>query len=252
MVNLHPYRKKNSSHGSGEREVPRGSNGNVKKGDASGLTLGSAMNENTNSHEDYDYHVKVLLLGDSGVGKTSLMLRFADNEFQPNLMSTAGVDFKVRYLENQKTKGKRIKCQIWDTAGQERFHVITRTYYRGSHGIALVYDVTNERSFEQINYWMNNIKNHAGKDVFVVLFGNKVDLPHRKVTYEQGKQAAAKHNALFYETSAKDGTNVLEAFEALSMNAVAIIESGMDSGSHPGQRQAGITMENKKKNCTIL
>jgi len=176
--------------------------------------------------ETFDHHVKVLLLGDSGVGKTSLMCRFADNEFQPNMMSTAGVDFKIRYLHDEvKTKGKRIKCQIWDTAGQERFHVITRTYYRGSHGIALVYDVTNEQSFNQINYWMNNIKNHAGSDVIVVLFGNKIDLPDRKISYEQGNKAAEQYNALFYETSAKDGTNVLAAFQNLSMNAIAKMEA---------------------------
>jgi len=167
------------------------------------------------STDDYDYYVKVLLLGDSGVGKTSLMLRFADNQFQPNLMSTAGVDFKVRYLKSKSTE-KRTKCQIWDTAGQERFHVITRAYYRGAHGIALTYDAADEGSFKQIGYWMDNIKKHAGEDVAVIILGNKVDLPNKKISYEQGKAVADQYGVYFSETSAKTGKNVVEAFETLT------------------------------------
>jgi len=208
------------------------------------------------SKRDFEYHVKVLLLGDSGVGKTSLMCRFADNEFQANLMSTAGVDFRVRYLRHPDKKAK-VKCQIWDTAGQERFHVITRAYYRDSHGIALVYDVTNEHSFEQISYWMNNIKSHAGEEVQVVIFGNKIDMENRKITFEQGQEIAKKYNALFYETSAKDGTNVVDAFQALSKHALKKIDERLKlavvkSANKPEVR--GVSMKNhpKRRACTIL
>lgn len=141
------------------------------------------------------------------------MLRFAENQFHQSLMSTAGVDFKVRYLEKNNV---RTKCQIWDTAGQERFHVITRTYYKGAHGIALVFDVTNESSFKQVDYWMDNIKKHASSDIFVVLLGNKVDLEDRKITYAQGKEVADKHGFQYYETSAKTGAKVVTAFSSLS------------------------------------
>ncbi len=208
--------------------------------------------------ERFDYHVKVLLLGDSGVGKTSLMMRFSDNEFNQNLMSTAGVDFKVRYLEDKENPDRfgrqRIKCQIWDTAGQERFHVITRTYYRGSHGIALVYDATNEQSFAQINYWMNNIKNHASKEVSVVLFGNKIDLPNRKISYEQGKAVADQYGCQFYETSAKDGTNVLQAFEALSVEAVKsiAIKEALAPTNISRENISAVLDNSAKKRCIIL
>jgi len=221
--------------------LPSGSQVPSTQSSEAGTTIkSSASSDNgkeASQRDLFDYHVKVLLLGDSGVGKTSLMTRFSEGAFNQNLMSTAGVDFKVRFLQDaERTQGKRIKCQIWDTAGQERFHVITRTYYRGSHGIALVYDVTNEQSFQQISYWMNNIKSHAGADVFVVLFGNKVDLPseQRVVPYERGLAVAQEYGCLFYETSAKDGTNVLQAFEALSMNAVARIDASNNANAANG------------------
>mmetsp|Transcript_4563 Transcript_4563/g.8037 ORF Transcript_4563/g.8037 Transcript_4563/m.8037 type:complete len:485 (+) Transcript_4563:284-1738(+) len=233
---------------------------NLQRDGRPGETLAGPLHDGTATGTDgpaspdlFDYYVKVLLLGDSGVGKTSLMMRFSDNEFNQSLMSTAGVDFKVRFLQDPvKTNGKRIKCQIWDTAGQERFHVITRTYYRGAHGIALVYDVTNEHSFKQISYWMNNIRAHAGPDVFIVLFGNKVDLPNRQVSPEQGLAAAEEFGCLFYETSAKDGTNVLQAFEALSMNAAARIDANTKRETPPAQR-GGIDIDTRRRQaCVIL
>ncbi|CAN0149113.1 unnamed protein product, partial [Laminaria digitata] len=98
----------------------------------------------------FDHTIRILLLGDSGVGKTSLMTRFSEDKFAPTMISTAGVDFKVQTLD---INGKRVRCQIWDTAGQERFHVITRAYIRGAHGIALAYDVTDDDSFKNVNYW---------------------------------------------------------------------------------------------------
>ncbi|GBG34780.1 Ras-related protein Rab-8A [Hondaea fermentalgiana] len=223
----------------------------------SGRAEGSSVSSAEANLDRYDHHIKILLLGDSGVGKTSLMLRFADNQFQPNLMSTAGVDFKVRYLEDPvKTQNKRIKCQIWDTAGQERFHVITRTYYRGAHGIALVYDAANEQSFKQISYWMDNIRSHAGQDVCVVLFGNKVDLPSRVITPEQGRATAEAFGAQFYETSAKSGVNVLEAFEALSIDAVGRMQASKPGRAadprSPKSARPGVNIDSGKTSCHIM
>ncbi|CAM9910840.1 unnamed protein product, partial [Ectocarpus fasciculatus] len=125
--------------------------------------------------DDFDHTIRILLLGDSGVGKTSLMTRFSEDKFAPTLISTAGVDYKVQTLD---INGKRVRCQIWDTAGQERFHVITRTYYRGAHGIALAYDVTDDDSFKNVNYWMANIQTHAepGHRMQKMILGNKVDI----------------------------------------------------------------------------
>jgi len=111
---------------------------------------------------DYDYPIKILLLGDRAVGKTSLINRFSDNIFLTNLMSTTGVDYKVKYLD---ICGTRVRCQIWDTAGQEKFHVITRAFYKGAHGIMLVYDISNPDTFKNVDYWMVNIQQHADQRV---------------------------------------------------------------------------------------
>lgn len=166
----------------------------------------------------YDYYVKILLLGDSGVGKTSLMLRFADNRFEENLIGTAGVDFKVKYVEE---KGVKTKCQLWDTAGQEKFHVITKSYYRGAHGIALVFDVTDKRSFEKLGYWMENIKSEANEEVNLILLGNKTDKSDRVISVDAAKDLAEKHGYKYFDTSAKTAHNVSKAFETIARVIVA-------------------------------
>ena len=159
--------------------------------------------------------LRVLLLGDSGVGKTSLMLRYSEDKFAPSLLSTAGVDYKVR---NLRLEGRRVRLQIWDTAGQEKFHVITRSYYKNAHGICLVYSVSDRQSFDNVRYWMANIKEHAKRNVRRVILANKSDLSHnqREVTTEMGEALAAESGDVFLETSALSGSNVAEAFEALA------------------------------------
>ena len=119
---------------------------------------------------DYDYLFKILLIGNSGVGKSSLLLRFADDTFTDNFMPTIGVDFKIRTLE---VDGRTIKLQIWDTAGQERFKTITSSYYKGAHGIIVVYDITDKESFKNIDTWMNEVEKHASDNVSRILVGNK-------------------------------------------------------------------------------
>merc|ERR1711972_439731 len=166
------------------------------------------------SSRAYDYLLKLLLIGDSGVGKTCLLFRFAEDSFNPAFISTIGIDFKIRTIE---VDGKRLKLQIWDTAGQERFRTITTAYYRGAAGIMLCYDVTSERSFDSIANWIRNIEENASEDVEKLIIGNKADLEEKRViSTEQGKTLALQHNIPFFETSAQNGLNVEEAFISIA------------------------------------
>ncbi|KAG6415985.1 hypothetical protein SASPL_123406 [Salvia splendens] len=161
-----------------------------------------------------DYLFKLLLIGDSGVGKSCLLLRFADDSYLDSYISTIGVDFKIRTVEQD---GKTIKLQIWDTAGQERFRTITSSYYRGAHGIIIVYDVTDQESFNNVKQWLNEIDRYASENVNKLLVGNKCDLAdNRAVPYETAKAFADEIGIPFMETSAKNATNVEQAFMAMS------------------------------------
>ncbi|KQK08318.1 ras-related protein RIC1 [Brachypodium distachyon] len=163
---------------------------------------------------EYDYLFKLLLIGDSGVGKSCLLLRFADDSYLESYISTIGVDFKIRTVEQD---GKTIKLQIWDTAGQERFRTITSSYYRGAHGIIVVYDVTDQESFNNVKQWLNEIDRYASENVNKLLVGNKCDLAEsRVVSYEAGKALADEIGIPFLETSAKDATNVEKAFMTMA------------------------------------
>jgi len=162
----------------------------------------------------YDYLIKLLLIGDSGVGKSCLLLRFSDDSFTPSFITTIGIDFKIRTIE---LDGKRIKLQIWDTAGQERFRTITTAYYRGAMGILLVYDVTDERSFSNIRNWFSNVEQHASEGVNKILIGNKCDMLDKKVVQkDQGQTLADEFGIKFLETSAKSNICVEEAFYSLA------------------------------------
>ncbi|XP_053203397.1 ras-related protein Rab-8A-like isoform X1 [Panonychus citri] len=166
------------------------------------------------SSKTYDYLFKLLLIGDSGVGKTCILFRFSEDAFHQSFISTIGIDFKIRTIE---LEGKKIKLQIWDTAGQERFRTITTAYYRGAMGIMLVYDVTNEKSFENIKNWVRNIEEHAASDVEKMILGNKCDIEDkRQVTKDRGEQLAIEYGIKFMETSAKTSINVEEAFVTLT------------------------------------
>lgn len=159
---------------------------------------------------DYDYLFKLIIIGDSGVGKTSLLLRFTDHIYTDSYVSTIGVDFKINTLE---LDAKVIKLQVWDTAGQERFKNITSSYYRGAHAIILVFDLTEPTSFANIANWLKEVNIHALPHVHKLLIGNKCDsISHRVVSYEVAKEFADVMNMRYIETSAKDATNVQEAF----------------------------------------
>uniref|UniRef100_A0AAQ4PR92 small monomeric GTPase n=1 Tax=Gasterosteus aculeatus aculeatus TaxID=481459 RepID=A0AAQ4PR92_GASAC len=171
----------------------------------------------------YDYLFKLLLIGDSGVGKTCVLFRFSEDAFNSTFISTIGIDFKIRTIE---LDGKKIKLQIWDTAGQERFRTITTAYYRGAMGIMLVYDITNEKSFENIKNWIRNIEEHASSDVEKMVLGNKCDInDKRQVSKDRGENLALEFGIKFMETSAKANINVENAFLTLARD----IKSKMDT-----------------------
>ena len=151
-----------------------------------------------------------MLLGDSGVGKSCIILRYIEDTFSINLMNSIGVDFKLKNIE---IDNKKIKLQIWDTAGQERFRTITTSYYKGAHAIVIVFDITDKESFEHVKIWMQDIDKFAKQGVMRILVGNKCDLEHqRAVTKEEGNEMALKYGIKYIETSAKDTINIEELF----------------------------------------
>ena len=158
---------------------------------------------------------KVLLLGDSTVGKTCFLLRYCDKTFQEAHLSTIGLDYRLKTM--QLKNGKNIKLQIWDTAGQDRFRAITKNYYKGANGIILIYDVTNLQSYENVKNWISQIREEANPNVVIYLAGNKVDVSEQDklVKTEDGKKTADEYKLPFYETSAKNGVNINEIFEDL-------------------------------------
>lgn len=165
------------------------------------------------TEEHYDFIWKVVLVGDSGVGKTNLLYRFTRNDFNAESKSTIGVEFATR---NVSIKGKVVRVQIWDTAGQERYRAITSVYYRGAVGALVVYDITKPLSFSNLEKWLGELHEHADQDVCIMVVGNKTDLRHlRAVTLDEGRILAEKNNFSFIETSALDATNVGEAFNNL-------------------------------------
>ncbi|KAL6068729.1 hypothetical protein STEG23_029892, partial [Scotinomys teguina] len=197
----------------------------------------------------YDHLFKLLLIGDSGVGKTCLIIRFADDNFNSTYISTIGIDFKIRTVE---IEGKRIKLQVWDTAGQERFKTITTAYYRGAMGIILVYDITDEKSFENIQNWMKSIKENASAGVERLLLGNKCDMEaKRKVQKEQADKLAREHGIRFFETSAKSSMNVHEAFNSLARD-ILLKSGGRRLGSNSKSSSPDLKASEKKNaKCSL-
>jgi small GTP-binding protein len=167
-----------------------------------------------NQHNPHS--IKILLLGDQAVGKTSVLSRYCLNEFKLTTMGTAGVDLQKKIVN---IEGENLKVMIYDTAGHERFRSIAKTQYKGSKGIILLYDVTDKKTYDSVSYWMNNIKEDADSGVEVILVGNKIDLDQdRKISYEMGAELAGKYGVPFVETSAKSGENVEEAFKKIITN----------------------------------
>ena len=169
-------------------------------------------------NRDYDYMFKIVLIGDSNVGKSCLLIRFADDCFTENYITTIGVDFRFRTLTVNKNT---VKLQIWDTAGQERYRTITNAYYRGSDGILLVADATNKKSLENIPEWLSEIQKYTDDEVFKILLVNKSDLEEKtEITEEDLKKFSKIHSIPYLWTSAKSGLNVDDSFLKMTQSLI--------------------------------
>ncbi|KAG5438203.1 hypothetical protein PCANB_003054 [Pneumocystis canis] len=189
--------------------------------------------------DEYDYLFKVVLIGDSGVGKSNLLSRFTRNEFNLESKSTIGVEFATRSIQ---VDGKTIKAQIWDTAGQERYRAITSAYYRGAVGALLVYDITKPVTHENVQRWLKELRDHADSNIVIMLVGNKSDLRHlRAVSTDDGKNFALENCLSFIETSALDATNVELAFHSILQEVYNLLSSknlnSDDLSTRPGEGQ---------------
>ncbi|CEP62936.1 Rab family GTPase LALA0_S06e07316g [Lachancea lanzarotensis] len=202
---------------------------------------------------DYDYLFKIVLIGDSGVGKSNLLSRFTTNEFNMESKSTIGVEFATRTIE---VEGRKIKAQIWDTAGQERYRAITSAYYRGAVGALIVYDISKSGSYENCNHWLTELRENADENVAVGLIGNKSDLAHlRAVPTDEAKNFAQENQLLFTETSALNSENVDQAFRELitaiyqmvSKHQVDLNEYGTNAGNAPKGPTISLTPAPAKK-----
>ncbi|KAM9778014.1 ras-related protein Rab-15-like [Neosynchiropus ocellatus] len=177
--------------------------------------------------KQYDILFRLLMLGDSGVGKTCMLRRFTDKEFDPAHISTIGVDFKMKTLD---IDGIRVRVQIWDTAGQERYQTITQQYYRRAQGIVLVYDITSEPSFQHIVKWASDVDEYAPEKVQRILVGNKCDEEScRRVSSEDGSKLAETYGMEFFETSASTGSNISESFTRMTEMVLQAHKRDVDS-----------------------
>ena len=168
------------------------------------------MSSNSNG---YDMIFKIVLIGDTSVGKTNILSKYLTNEFDPDSKATVGVEFGTKDF---KIENNIVKVQIWDTAGQERYRSITNAYYKGAKGSLLVYDITNPKTFESLDKWLSDLKTNGEEKISIILVGNKTDLEdQRKITIEQGKEKAEFYKLAFIETSALNGDNIEKAFNEL-------------------------------------
>lgn len=206
----------------------------------------------SSDEEGEEYLFKVVIIGDSAVGKSNLLSRYARNEFNLHSKATIGVEFQTQSME---IDGKEVKAQIWDTAGQERFRAVTSAYYRGAVGALIVYDITRRTTFHSVTRWLQELDSHSETTVARMLIGNKSDLDNiRDVSVEEGVKLAEEEGLFFMETSALDSTNVQKAFEIvireiysnvsrkvlnsdsykaeLTVNRVSLVNNGADSKRH--------------------
>ena len=198
--------------------------------------------------EKYDEKIKVMLLGDSNVGKTSIIKRFCKNEFTTSFIATIGLDFETKYIKINK---RIINMQIWDTAGQERYKVLAKNYYNQSDGFIIVYDITDIKTFNSVANWIEQIKEIANDNVKSILIGNKSDLENsRVISTEEGKELAKKYNIDFYETSAQKGNNIDIVFDSLAKKILQdpyFQRTESEASSQLSRRK--LNVKDKKKCC---
>ena len=189
-----------------------------------------------------EHSYKILLLGDTAVGKTCFLKRYTEDTFQDAYLSTIGFDYKYKIVTLN--NGKKVKVQLWDTAGQERFRTIAKSYYKGAQGIILMYDVTSQRTFDNIRKWLTQIKEEASIKVCVILIANKIDSEDRVISKEDGESLAESFKLPFFESSAKENINVDEAFKHLIEEISAKFENILR-----GSKLDNSGSKNNKKKC---
>ncbi|KAJ3448044.1 ras and ef-hand domain-containing protein [Anaeramoeba flamelloides] len=192
-------------------------------------------------------YFKILIIGDTGVGKSCIMVRFTEETFNETYISTIGVDFKVRTVE---VNNKPVKLQIWDTAGQERFKTITRNYYKGSQGILMVYDVTNSKSFENIKNWSSEVDKFSNSEFCKYLVGNKCDLQEkRRITYGMGEKLANELGIKFFESSAKSNKNIDAIFHSIAIDIDKNLQNKKNDKQEFKIKTKNNSQNDKKKCC---
>ena len=205
------------------------------------------MSENKTSYFDLKY--KIMILGESKVGKTSLIKRYTKDQFGGVYLTTVGMDFQDKIIE---IEDKKIRLQIWDTAGQDRFRNVTKSYFQSAKGLIIVYEISDKESFEKINFWMEHIKNNAPEDAKIILVGNKEDLTsERQVSIEDGENKAKNYNIKFFEACAKDGTNVKELFYYLANEIYQDDKLKGNDNKNGAKLKYKLTKKNNKK-CIIF
>ena len=206
-----------------------------------------SMEEDSSIEEDCNEKIKIMLIGDSSVGKTSLLKKYCQNEFSESYISTIGIDFQIKFLD---INNKKIKLQIWDTAGQERYRVLAKNYFNSSDGFIIVYDITNRLSFDNVNNWVEQIKQLAPSHIKNVIFGNKTDLSsERVIKTNEWKELADKFKFKFFETSAKTGHNLNEGYEYLVKEILGDIDSVKTSRKEANKLKNKNQKNKKKESC---
>ena len=205
--------------------------------------------------ESYDCLFKLILIGDSSVGKSNILLKYLKDDFDPNSKATVVVEFGTKNVE---MKNKKVKIQIWDPAGQERYRSITSAYYRGAKGAFIVYDITRKNTFDNIDKWISDLKTNGDQNIAIIIIGNKTDLEDkREVQTDEGIKKSEEYKTAFIETSALNGDNINNAFEELIeqiyQNNSTIIEQDknveIDKGVNLDEENNDGNEENKKKCC---
>lgn len=203
-------------------------------------------------YNENEYKFKIMMLGETQIGKTSFIRRYVTDSFSTGYITTIGIDFQLKVVT---INGKTIKLQIFDTAGQERFRNITKNYFQSSNGFIIAYDITSRDSFINITNWLKEVNNLAPEDTKKILIGTKCDLPRREVRYEEGKKLAEDNGMKFFETSSKTNQNVIETFESLTLEMIEEYDNNNNNNSNENSRHTieisresnKIANENNKK-----
>ena len=206
----------------------------------------------TEEEENYNMIFKIVLVGDSGVGKTNLLLRYLKNEFNTQTKATVGVEFGNTKVQ---IDNALIKAQIWDTEGQERYRSITSAYYKGAHGALIVYDITRKDSFDSVEKWLSDLKNNGEEKMVIMAIGNKCDMVNERViSTEEGEAKAQRNNIAFLETSALNATNVAKAFDVLIQKLYVAFKKDFEDNDEDDLGENANTIEirtgnSKKEQC---